>query len=92
MCMERINLTVKGHVQGVGFRFFVSRTANSLGLKGFVRNLSDGSVEIIAEGEKAMLERLLYLVRDGPITAQIDCVDAQWEKAKDEFQGFGIRY
>ena len=88
----RLHIFVSGKVQRVGFRFFTSRTANGLGLKGFVKNLSDGRVEIVAEGNKPALERLLYLVQDGPITAGIEKVESNWEKQTEEFEGFGIKY
>ncbi|MAG21706.1 MAG: acylphosphatase [Candidatus Diapherotrites archaeon] len=90
--MPRINLIVKGRVHGVGFRFFSSRTANSLGLKGIVRNLPNGCVEIIAEGPKPMLDKLLERIRDGPITARVDDVDCKWEEEKNEFSCFEIKF
>ncbi len=90
--MPRVHLLVKGRVQGVGFRFFASRTANSLGLKGFVRNLPDGRVEIVAEGPKETLEKLIGQVRDGPITASIENVAVQWEQETAEFESFEIKF
>jgi acylphosphatase len=90
--MPRAHLLVKGDVQGVGFRFFCSRTANNLGLKGFVRNLPDGSVEITAEGPRETLEKLLKLVRDGPITARVDSVKVSLTHETREFSSFEIRF
>ena len=90
--MSRLHIFINGHVQGVGFRFFTSRTANGLGLKGFVRNTQDGKVEAIAEGPKEVLERFFKLICEGPITARIESVDKSWEQETKEFESFGIRY
>ncbi len=90
--MPRCRIIVKGRVQGVGFRFFVSRTANGMGLKGFVRNLPNGCVEAIAEGSKELLERFVKLLADGPITSSVEDLEIKWEEEKGEFQGFGINY
>ncbi|TRO54393.1 acylphosphatase, partial [Candidatus Bathyarchaeota archaeon] len=57
--MIRAHITVEGRVQGVGFRANTNRMANQLGLKGWVRNLRDGKVEIIAEGEPELVDRLI---------------------------------
>jgi len=90
--MPRINLLISGHVQGVGFRFFTSRTANSLGLKGYAKNLSNGKVEIVAEGSKQGLEKFLKRIAEGPITADIENIEVKWEKETCEFKGFGMKY
>ena len=58
--------TVAGRVQGVGFRYFVARTARGLGLSGYVRNLPDGTVEVAASGDRAALESLAALLEKGP--------------------------
>jgi acylphosphatase len=70
--------TVTGHVQGVGFRWFVARHARSLGLSGFARNLVDGRVEVVAAGDEAALVQLEGLLRSGPANAQVtgvECAD-----------------
>ncbi len=66
---------VSGRVQGVGFRFFVERTASALGLGGFVRNLFDGRVEVYAIGSAEQLEALKNELRRGPRMASVDRVD-----------------
>lgn len=63
--------TVTGHVQGVGFRWFVARHARSLGLSGYARNLEDGRVEVLASGEEPALARLEELLRSGPANARV---------------------
>jgi acylphosphatase len=60
---------VRGMVQGVGFRWFVSRQASHLGLRGFARNLLDGSVEVVAEGPEHLLQVLHEALRRGPAGA-----------------------
>jgi acylphosphatase len=66
---------VSGHVQGVGFRWFVARHARALGLSGYARNLPDGRVEVVAEGsDRTALERLEERLRAGPAHAQVEAV------------------
>jgi acylphosphatase len=67
--------TVTGHVQGVGFRWFVARHARSLGLSGYARNLEDGRVEVVAIGDEPALVRLEELLRSGPANAQVTGVE-----------------
>jgi acylphosphatase len=67
--------TVTGHVQGVGFRWFVARHARSLGLSGYARNLEDGRVEVVAIGNEPALVRLEELLRSGPANAQVTGVE-----------------
>ena len=66
---------VYGRVQGVGFRWFVWREAERLGLGGFVRNLRDGSVEVIAAGPPAALEELERVLERGPVQARVERVE-----------------
>ncbi len=89
---SRLHAVVTGMVQGVSFRWFTQRRASELGLVGFVRNLSDGSVEFCAEGSRASLERLLDAVRAGPASAVVENVDADWSDASGEFHRFDIRF
>lgn len=88
----RLHAIVHGYVQGVGFRDFVSRTGRRLGLAGEVRNRPDGTVEVIAEGERPALEELLAALSRGPSEAEVQRVDAQWETARGTVAGFRITY
>lgn len=83
-------LIVQGTVQGIFFRQFVKEHADSLGLVGFVRNLENGNVEIIAEGESGQIERLAGFVRKGPEHAQIRNVGIEEKKWSGEFKEFKI--
>ena len=89
---EEVFARVTGFVQGVGFRQFVVHQAPGLGLRGFVRNASDGSVEVVAQGARNSLERLLVLLRQGPSTADVDEVEVSWREPTEHFPGFHIRW
>jgi acylphosphatase len=88
---ERLEATVRGRVQGVGFRYFVLREAMDLGLTGWVANGLDRSLRCVAEGPRPMLEALLALLRAGPASAHIDRVDVAWGPAAGTFESFEIR-
>jgi acylphosphatase len=87
----RIEATVRGRVQGVGFRWFVSRAASRLELVGWVTNRRDGSVLLVAEGPEAALENLLAIVERGPAGASVDHMDVKRGPATGNLQGFAIR-
>ena len=89
MNKERLTLLVSGQVQGVGFRAFVKRTALDLGLSGYAENLSDGRVEVVAEGEKSNLEYLLVKLKNGPAHAAVDNLDIGWS-ASTGLKGFYV--
>jgi len=73
--LRAVDATVRGRVQGVGFRWFVSREADLLGLTGWVANESDGSVHVRAEGSAEAVDQLLVALRAGPAGAWVDSVD-----------------
>lgn len=83
---------VDGHVQGVGFRYFVRDQADALKISGWVRNTHDGLVEITAEGPRPVLEELLTRVRKGPRGSFVTEVNVQWSAASGEFSSFEIGY
>jgi len=88
--MHHLLVRVQGRVQGVGFRVFVAQRARSLELKGCVRNLPDGSVEIEAEGDPDALDRLLEAVRRGPPAARVTDVDDTRSEAPARFRHFEV--
>ena len=90
--MERLWAVVRGRVQGVYFRAATRKQARQLGLSGWVRNCSDGSVEYMAEGTQAQLERFLTWSRSGPPHAVVTNVETEWQPATGEFIDFAIRY
>ncbi len=81
---------MRGRVQAVGFRVFVASRASALGLRGWVRNGSDGSVECLAEGRRADLETLLAALELGPSGARVDSVSRTWTTATGSFDQFSI--
>ncbi len=88
---KEIEATVTGRVQGVNFRNFVKKWADELGLFGFARNLSDGSVEVVAQGKKEDLEQLVEKLHQGPYFAEVKAVEAEWYSTlQDSFTDFHI--
>ena len=88
----RLEAVVTGRVQGVGFRYHVLQQARALDLVGFVRNRWDGAVEVVAEGEKAQVDRLLSYLQVGPRSAWVIDLETQWQSATDQFQSFEVRF
>ena len=76
----------------MGFRYFIVHTARPLGLRGWVRNRSDGTVELTAEGERPKLDRLLELAREGPRHASVSSIDTEWGTARGDLEPFGLIY
>jgi len=87
---QRLHATIQGHVQGVGFRVFVQQYAANLKLTGWVRNTYLGEVEVLAEGPKPELERLLMLLEAGPRSSHVIQVNREWSDASGEFDRFAI--
>jgi len=86
----RARVFVSGRVQGVAYRFFAEKCAHTLGITGWVRNLSDGRVEVLAEGRADDVEAFLDRLREGPRLAQVDGFDVRRECAKGEFFDFRV--
>jgi acylphosphatase len=91
MKIEAAHVFVSGFVQGVFYRSWAEQTARGLGLKGWVRNLPDGRVEAVFEGERSRVGKMLELCRKGPPNAKVDNVEARKEQASG-FAGFEVRY
>lgn len=88
----RLHATVHGHVQGVNFRYYTTRAARRLGLKGWVANRRNGTVEVVAEGEHSDLEEFVDFLHRGSPAASVEEVDVEWEAPSGEFDGFRVRY
>lgn len=88
--VTRLEATVRGRVQGVGFRFFIANRAQALGLVGWVTNGSDGSVQCLAEGPRHDLEALLAALELGPSGAQVESVSPTWSAGAGSFDRFSI--
>jgi acylphosphatase len=89
---EELHAWVYGRVQGVGFRYFVVREAQMLGLHGYTRNERNGCVEVLAQGPRPALEHLLALLRRGPSAAQVRDVRVTWGEPGEHIGGFYVRW
>ena len=89
---RRVHVFYSGRVQGVGFRVTIEETAIEHGVGGWVRNLRDGRVELVAEGEESKLEALLEAVQNGAMKNFIQGMELTWSAASDAFDEFTIRY
>lgn len=90
-CFERVTVLVVGRVQGVFFRASTLERAQSLNLLGWVSNLPDGAVELVAEGPRYALEQLVAWCHHGPPSADVEQVHHRYGRASGEFQTFSIR-
>jgi acylphosphatase len=88
----RAHIFASGRVQGVFFRDHTQRWASSLGLSGWVRNVWDGRVEVLAEGEKDKIEALISRLRQGPPLARVDNLEVNWMDYTGEFKDFRITW
>ena len=86
----RAEILVSGLVQGVGYRYFVYRNAQQLGVNGYVENLYTGEVLTVVEGEKAIVEELINKLRVGPSHAYVKNCAVDWQEPKDEFDSFEV--
>lgn len=89
---KRLKATVRGRVQGVFFRAFTEKEAIKLCLKGYVKNTSEGNVEVVAEGTTEKLAQLLSRLREGPPASSVETVEHEYTEATGEYKVFSIRY
>lgn len=94
--MKQVHILITGFVQGVGFRQMVKHEARKRNLTGWVKNLSDGSVEALAIGSEDKLAELIEACKKGPFLSQVDNVHVEWEaeqsSVQQEFVGFVVRH
>ncbi|HBB40013.1 MAG: acylphosphatase [Nitrospirae bacterium CG18_big_fil_WC_8_21_14_2_50_70_55] len=89
--MEQLHCWIRGRVQGVWFRASTRNEGAQLGLTGWARNLADGRVEVVAQGERERLEAFLAWLHQGPPGARVDGVESHWEPVGEELAEFGVR-
>jgi len=89
---KQIQAWVSGRVQGVGYRYFAERNAVALKLNGEVKNLWDGRVEVIAEGEESALNKFIAVLEKGPSFGHVTSVDVEWSPASGRYKGFSITF
>jgi len=92
MSRSRAEVRISGRVQGVNFRHFVMESARRQGVSGWVRNLADGDVAAVFEGEKDAVENLVQACRQGPPAARVADVAVDWQDDRGEFSAFSVRY
>ena len=90
--MKRAHVFIEGNVQGVGFRHFTRTNARRQNVNGWVKNLADGRVEAIFEGNEDSVNTMIDLVKDGPRTSRVTNVDVEWEEPQNEFNNFQVTY
>ena len=88
----RARVFIDGRVQGVFYRAFTRELAHNLGLNGWVKNLGDGRVEAVFEGDKSIIEQAIKQCYVGPSGARVSNLEVHWEPSKGEEQGFSVRY
>ena len=88
---KRVTVFYAGRVQGVGFRYTTREIACGYDLTGYVRNLTDGRVELVAEGAEDEVTAFLEAVRESQLGSHIRTADANWSVVTEEFRGFEIR-
>jgi acylphosphatase len=89
---RRARIVVIGVVQGVGYRYFAHRRGNALGVYGFARNLPDGSVEAMVEGDESLVIEMIEELKRGPHSAEVYSIQVDWEEYTGEFHNFNIRF
>ncbi|WP_457642568.1 acylphosphatase [Persephonella sp.] len=87
-----LHIVFAGTVQGVGFRYFVKRKADEFGIKGFVRNLPDGTVEVMAEGDEKTLRDFMSAIENGPPLAEVTGMRYEFIDKDGGFKDFEIQY
>ncbi len=89
--MKQARVIISGSVQAVGYRFFVRSWARQYDITGWVRNIPDGGVEAVFQGEKKNIDDLIAKCRKGPFMAEVKDIDVIWEEVAEEFGDFQVR-
>lgn len=89
--VHQLHAVIRGLVQGVSFRYYTRLRAQEFNLRGWVRNLPDGTVEVLAEGSQAHLDQLMTFLNNGPVGARVEAVAINWQQATGQFTDFSIR-
>ena len=90
MSMQQALINITGKVQGVGFRYSAVHAAQKLNLKGYVRNLPDGRVEALVQGENPSILQFIEWCKEGPAHAKIDQIHTLWQEVVDSYESFEI--
>lgn len=90
--MKNAHCMIYGFIQGVGYRKWVKKEAQKLGVTGWIRNLPDGSVEALLQGTEDKQKQLITLCKKGPFLADVEKVDIVWEEEKEKLADFNLRH
>ena len=90
--MEIYEIIVRGRVQGVGFRYYTEKQAETFGLTGWVKNLANGSVQVMVQGEKAEIDTFVDFLRVGPTLSRVSDVSVSRVETNENFNEFRIKY
>ena len=90
--MKAVHILISGRVQGVGFRWFAEQRASELAVSGYVRNLPEGDVEVVAQADEQTLESFCRELREGPRFARVEELSMKPVPVDASLQGFGVRY
>lgn len=85
-------IIVQGVVQGVGYRYFAMQKAKEYGITGYVQNLSDGNVLVVAEGEKGMLNDFIKELKIGPVSAHVTKIDIEFSENMTGYKNFSVKF
>jgi acylphosphatase len=88
----KARIIIQGLVQGVGYRFFVVQQAQLYHTRGYVRNLSSGHVEVVAEAEKEILDDFITQLKIGPPSAHVSGIDVKWSEKEEGFENFDVKF
>lgn len=88
---KMVHLKLTGYVQGVGLRYSVYHMAHKFNITGYVKNLYDGSVEVVAEGNEDNIRDLIYYIKNGLRWADVENVDEKWSEFSGKYRNFEIR-
>jgi acylphosphatase len=92
MPKEQRHIRIHGKVQGVGYRFFATRVARRLGLKGFIENNRDGTVEATVEGDKSAIDEWLEELKEGPRYAEVTKIDQETKDFSGRLPDFDVKF
>ncbi|WP_421774155.1 acylphosphatase [Gracilimonas sp.] len=86
------HIFISGRVQGVGFRHFTKTSARSLGVNGWVRNLPDGRVEAVLQGDEQLVDQLIEKCKKGPRSAYVQNIEVEEEKGEESYTSFDVKF
>ena len=90
--MKTYKIVISGEVQGINFRFFTKKKADELGIKGYIKNLENGNVEAIFQGDEDSIKKIINWCKKGPSSAKVDSIEINQIKLEKEYKEFKIEF